>query len=159
MTKEQLKQLSLKRKEYSEKLTAIIDKKKGEAEYMLNKAHEAEDKIKQEENTIQSLNNKHDLSCSNSGRIGLLERIDALYSLGDSSSKIKWSLYLIMIFVIMIDVSPVFIKVVIPRGAYDAMIDELDKMCMIESDFKIEKRRRQIFNKNRDKNDKDNNPS
>ena len=101
---------------------------------------------KQKIKMIMSSNNSTDLTCKNTPEnSGLLDHIDALYSLGDNSNSIKWSLRLIILFIVFIDTGPVLAKIIMPRGAYDAAIDALNIDCMIKSDGEIEKKRRQLF--------------
>jgi len=70
---------------------------------------------------------------------GILVHIKALARLRDEDSVIKWSMYLFMSLIFIIEAGPLLVKLISPRGPYDAKIDEIATMAMIESDARVKK--------------------
>jgi hypothetical protein len=80
------------------------------------------------------LSNKHDLLEKHIGS-GLLAKIEALSSLAAQNGTVWWTNILIISLICLIEMAPVFVKLISDRGPYDAQFDHINKKLMFEADY------------------------
>lgn len=87
--------------------------------------------IAQNEHLIASLTAKRDalidearLSIQQAN--GLLSRLTALQELSGSNPALKWTYYIILVLFILVEISPLLVKLLSPRGPYDDLLDHLE---------------------------------
>lgn len=73
---------------------------------------------------------------------GLAARLEALDLLSKESEAIKWANLFILLLFVAIETAPIFVKLIVPRGPYDEMLELSEKGVTVfvkEQSFKLEK--------------------
>ena len=73
---------------------------------------------------------------------GLAARLEALDLLSKGSKSIKWANLFILLLFVAIETAPIFVKLIVPRGPYDEMLELSEKGITVfveEQSFKLEK--------------------
>lgn len=63
--------------------------------------------------------------------------LQALYDLIGSTDGTKWTHFTFLVIIILVEIFPVFIKFINPRGAYDAEITKIERLKVAEADAAV----------------------
>ncbi len=79
--------------------------------------------------------------------MGFLERNKALSDLSDEESSVWWTVLLVSLLIIMIEVGPILSKLIMPVGPYDIALAKEELLLMAADEHDMQKSKETIFDK------------
>ncbi len=122
---------------YNEDIRLLDELIKNQVGHIKNKTtqiNEREKSLKLKEDEQQKTINIISSGEQENSANDFLLMLQALYELIGSTDGTKWTHFTFLVIIILVEIFPVFIKFINPRGAYDAEITKIERLKVAEAD-------------------------
>lgn len=147
----QLRQTRKRTKSIDERIERIEDQVDQERKRLDDEIREKEEEIEKIKNDFSGVKAKIEEA---GDQYGFLTQVQALYELSEKEGNeaIKWAHYIFVVLIMILELGPIIVKLMTPRGPYDAHVDFLNKKSMLLKDHDVIRERLNILEKRRDVN-------